>query len=231
MSDRLKKKAKKVIEKEISEDNGELNLEIPGLIIINGRQGSGKSFLIKYIMYQLKDKFKHGIVFTNTAFDNNPFPYINKKYIHEKYSDEALDNLMEMQKKIVEKGKNCPAFVIFDDCLNSENQFTSDSLENLSMQLRHYNITVIMSTQYTNMIPVPIRSNAMEVFIFTTRGTRALESLHESYGQNFDRYSEFKDYLFKVFREEYNFVHYNTMSDEYQVLKCPSEIPDFEIKF
>lgn len=239
MSERLAKKSKKDMENDIKGDTEKdgLNLEVPALYIINGMMKSGKSYLIDYMMYKLRKKFKYGIVFTNTFFDDKPFPYINVKYIHPDFSEEALDNLMDMQAKKVAKGIIHESFVIFDDMLDDPGQFTSPSLRRLSTQLRHYHITLIMSTQYTNLLPARIRTNAMGVFIFNTDSEIALKTLYESYGQRFPKFEYFKKYIFDNLNEKYKFIYYDKstteteLKDIYQVMMCPAKIPPFKIKF
>ncbi len=120
-------------------------------------------------MYQLRKKFAFGIVFTNTFFDDNPFDYLPIKYIHPSYDENSLEKLMNIQEKLVKKNKIKKSFVIFDDCLDDEGEFQSRALKRLSTQLRHYHITLIMSTQYTNLLPARMRTNAMIVIIFQSR--------------------------------------------------------------
>lgn len=216
-----------------------MNLTVPALYLLCGSQGKGKSHLIKYIMHELQNKFELGIIFTNTFFDDNPFPFIKKKYIYPHYDETALINLMNIQKKCIENGIRNEAFCIFDDCLEKE-QFRSQALLDLCTQLRHYHITVIFSTQYCNALPPRIRTNAMSVFIFDSDTRVNLESIYDSYAQRFDSYTLFKNYVFDNLKEKYNFIYYDKtkererdekMEDIYEIMRCPRDIPDFKIKF
>jgi len=169
-------------------------IEIPGLILVNGPQGVGKSHLINYLMYTNRKKFDYGIVFTNTYFEDDSFPYINKKYVHPEYDEEILLTLMQIQKKVVESGNEKQAFVIFDDCIDQE-QFKSPVLKRLCTQLRHYFITVIFACQYANLIPPYMRTNCMAVVIFKTDSEINLKALFASYGQAFHNFNSFKNYV------------------------------------
>ena len=141
-----------------------------------------------------------------------------------------------MQEKLVSKGKIREAFVIFDDCLDDPNEFTSPALKRLSTQLRHYHITVIFSTQYCNLLPTRMRANAMIVIIFQTDTKNSLEALFNSYGQKFDTYNDFKNYVMKNLGK-YKFIYYNKdnqekkLSDVYKVMMAPEKIPKFKILF
>jgi hypothetical protein len=94
-----------------------MNVSIPGLIIICGLQGGGKSHLICYIMHENQKKFDWGIVFSNTGFSADNFDYIDKWFVHAKYDDLKLASLKLLHKDLVEKDKKPSGFVIFDDCL------------------------------------------------------------------------------------------------------------------
>lgn len=183
----------------------------------------------------IEKKFFNGICFTNTKFDN-PFPCIDADFIHPEYSEEALENLMEIQANLVKKKIVKQCFVIFDDCLDDPGEFQSAALKRLSTQLRHYNIALIMSTQYCNLLPPRIRTNATAVFIFQNDCKSNLESLYESFGQRFDSYKEFKNYIIQNLSENYRFIYYDknttekNLEDIFQVMLCPPKIPKFKIK-
>lgn len=211
------------------------NLITPSLNIIIASQGSGKSHLIKYLMYKLRKNFDYGLVFSNTFFDDDPFPYIeDKTLIHPEYNEEVLENLMKIQAKV---GKRKSAYVIFDDCIDDPEEFKSPVLKKLSTQLRHYNITIIFTTQYCNALPPRMRSNAMNIFMFHTDNKNSLEALYNSFGQAFESYNEFKKYIMDKTSVKYNFIYYNKMLNDnslennYKVYRCPAKIPSFKIKF
>ena len=80
----------------------DFNIDIPSFVIINGFQGGGKTYLIKYLMYKYRKVFSYGLVFTNTNFDtnNSGFSYVPDEFIYPEYDEEALDNLMNIQSKL-----------------------------------------------------------------------------------------------------------------------------------
>ncbi len=143
---------------------------------------------------------------------------------------------MDIQAKQVKKGKIKEAYVIFDDCIDDPDQFSCRELKRLTTQLRHYHITVIFSTQYVNQLPPRMRTNAMSVIIFQTDTEGSLRSLHQSYGQKFDSFQDFRKYIMGN-TGDYKFIYYNKSSSEkdinnlYQVLKAPKKIPRFHIKY
>lgn len=216
-----------------------MNLTTPALYLIIGSMGKGKSYLLEYMAYQLQHKLKYGLVFTNTKFTGKGFPYIAKEFIHDRYDEEKLIQLMTMQKRCVENGITNEAFVFFDDCLQPE-QFSSIPFQELCFQLRHYLITVVISTQYCNKIPATIRSNFMGVFIFDSDSRRNLEAIYESFLGRFDSYIAFKDYIYDKLEGKYKFIYYDPtktysrkskLEEIYEVMQCPPKIPEFYIEF
>jgi hypothetical protein len=126
------------------------------LLIINEKQGSGKSHLITYLIrenFLSKNKFDYGIVFSNTAWESGSWSYLPENFVYKEFNEFALTNLMKLQKENHKKGIKTSAFVIFDDCLDNADQFTLASIKKLSTQLRYYNITMIISTQYPHLVP------------------------------------------------------------------------------
>jgi hypothetical protein len=120
-------------------------------LIINGKQGSGKSHLITYVMREnnlSSNRFDYGIVFSNTLWEDGSWDYLPENFVYKEFNEFALTNLMKLQKENHKKRIKTSAFVIFDDCLDDADQFTSSFIKKLSTQLRHYNITIIISTQY-----------------------------------------------------------------------------------
>ncbi len=211
-----------------------LNITSPGFIIISASQGSGKSHLIKYLVSKHKKDIDYTIVFCNTSFDEG-YDYIPKKYIHPMYDEDALNNLMNIQAKLVKKGikKNC--WVIFDDCL-FDGQFKSKPFLRLSTQLRHYNITCIISTQYPQIIKPQFRNNCFQVGMFKTSTMNALQALYTSYGMEFETFNDFKKYLNDSTNQKYNFVWFDKtiegdIKKKYQVSRCPKKINNFMLEY
>ena len=211
-----------------------LELKAPYLLIINGAQGKGKSWLIKWIMrenFYSNNKWDYGIIFSNTAWENGNWDFIPKNYVYEEYNEQILVNLMKIQKDNLKKNKQTQAFVIFDDALDDKDQFTSIPLKKLSIQLRHYNISLIISTQYPHLVPPRIRSNAMySVFFDSGSGVTELDALYNAYGARFKNFQEFKEFYYKNI-DNHKFIMYNKDQDEYLVYRCTENIPSFNFKF
>lgn len=150
--------------------------------------------------------------------------------MHPEYNPDVVTKLMEIQSK--NQAKN--AFCVFDDCIDAA-QFKCPKLKQLCTQLRHYRITVIFATQYANLLPSWMRTNAMGVVIFRTDSESNLMALRKEYGQLFDSFNEFKNYIIKNLGN-YRFVYYDkrhvneNVEDTYKIMVAPEKIPKFHFK-
>jgi len=201
--------------------------------IFSGKPKSGKSHLIKYFMYIHRNFFDYGIVLTKTKF-NDGYDYVPDSYVHPDYNEDKIRSLMKLQADLVSDGIKKNAFVIIDDCLTK--QFDKQLFTDLITQHRHFNITVIISTQYIYKINPTIRECANFAIIFRQSTTRSLNALFESFGSHFNKFDEFKNYIVKN-TGDYKFilVDINSTSDNideiYKVMKAPENIPKFKLKF
>lgn len=75
-----------------------MEISVPGLVLINGLPGEGKSHCIKYIMYENRKKFDWGNVFSHTTFSA-------KNFESRKFSEEAVVNLKQMHEELIIAGK------------------------------------------------------------------------------------------------------------------------------
>lgn len=212
----------------------ELDLQLPGVYVICGLQGGGKSWLIKYMMACVGDTFDVVLVFSNTAFAEGNFDYIaDPDYVHREYKEDVLRGMMDIFEEQITAGRPLKGCVIFDDCITGK-QWMSEALVSLVTQVRHYNITLILSTQYPKYIRPIFHTNAFRVFMFNMGSLIALKALWEAYGQLFS-FDEFKAYFMEATGPKHQFLSYDmkngatSIEGRYRVLLCPAEIPKFKV--
>lgn len=215
---------------------GVFDVSIPGLFMIVGPQGYGKSHLIKYIIHsyaKVHKRLKYGIVFSNTGFDHDDnFEYIPKKFIHSSYNEKKLMALMAIQRN-QPKAKRKMAFVIFDDIMR-DSQFKSKPFVELCTQLRHYHIFVILSVQYCVACESLFRSQVYQAAIFKCDDHNSLTALFKAYGQTFARYQDFKEYVLSNLGDyKFLFINRREMDVRKQITlkRAPAEIPKFKLRY
>lgn len=143
----------------------------PFLIIFQGMKKSGKSVLIKHIIWSYRDHFAYIVVFSGSEQVNDAYgSFLPKKYIHSKYEADVMKSITEKQKKFKQAGKDVHCLIIFDDCLGEGFDWRKPTLNpeliTLATSNRHYNISIAICSQSPRLIPPTWRSNADYVFLF-----------------------------------------------------------------
>jgi hypothetical protein len=163
-----------------------------------GKRRTGKSFMIRYLLYQKRKVFPYGLVFTKTKFNyfwQNHFP---DEYIHKGINNVALANLMERQATLSEKihqGKlkesMCPknkhqvnpyVIIVFDDVISDgETMKRNRLIQGLFTEGRHLKTSVYFATQYAKGVSTISRANCDFAFIFKQVQHLQLEALAEDF--------------------------------------------------
>ena len=131
------------------------------VIVAIAKRRSGKSFLIRDILYQLRKRFCGGIVMSGTEEANGFYESMGvpPAYIFHDFDEPALERLVETQKRLTKTGKAQPVFVVLDDVAYSKTIFNRKVIRELALNGRHYRITLILALQYALDVPPAIRSN------------------------------------------------------------------------
>lgn len=147
-------------------------VKIPFSLCIASKRNTGKSVLLNQFIKALVDSKKVDIpiIFSNTTGLNDDYPDV-PKHLKQMYSEEALQRLMNHQKK-TEKGKRKELLVIFDDVLGDKKADRSNLILTCFSLGRHLNINPVISSQVSNRVLSPtIKANSD--YIFLSRLNRA----------------------------------------------------------
>ena len=92
-----------------------------------GKRNTGKSTLVTDILWH-KKHLPAGIVLSATEEGNHYYQqYVPDLFIYGDYDRDAIERVMERQRKLVGAGKsNCGAFLLLDDCMY-DNKFMRDT--------------------------------------------------------------------------------------------------------
>jgi hypothetical protein len=218
-----------------------LNQNRPFFLILSARPSSGKSHLIEYLMLlnnpeYNKNPFEYGLVLTGTSFNGQYNKFIPADFIHSSLDLSVIDNLMAIQASQMEATGSAPrAFIILDDCL-SQKAFSSQTFINLSTQFRHFNISILIATQYIYKVPPVFRESATHAAIFKQTTMRSITALFESYGSAFNNVKEFSKYITNNLGDYRFCLYYSNSSEEdikklYPIFKAPDSLPEFNYSY
>ena len=136
---------------EASNNTFELPTKRASLILLLGKQGSGKTHFLKSLLRDgfKAGHFKFGRVYVRTKF-NKDFDFMPEKSVHQDFS---LDKIQTYCNKLAKwreenEGKMVPANVLVLDDMLGLLKSNDRRWINLLANLRHYGMTIIVTSQY-----------------------------------------------------------------------------------
>jgi hypothetical protein len=168
------------------------------LILFVGSSYSGKTHLLQNVLIDMLDagKFKFGVVFCSTLF-NNGWEMFDDKIIKSKFTTEWLRAYLDLiltKYTVNGKFKYEPSFMIFDDMIGQIDLMDPFIQWFLSV-FRHFGITLFISTQFINRISTLHREQANYAFVWPQKTRRSLEAIYESLCGDLDHINDLKDLI------------------------------------
>ena len=172
------------------------------VIVFIGRRGTGKSWLIKDLMWH-KQNFPIGTVISGTeganAFYSTIVPSL---FIHEEFNSNIISNVLKRQDAITKQirkekeargasGLDRRAFIVMDDCMY-DNKWVSDKwIRSLFMNGRHYGLLYVLALQYVMGIPPVLRGQVDYVFILRENQVVARKKIYDQFAGIFPTFELF----------------------------------------
>ena len=163
------------------------------------KRGSGKSVLIRDIMYNMRHKIPFGIAISATEEGNGAYgEMMPKSFIYDDYSPELIEKFVNRQKYMVQNKKKHPeAFLIMDDMMADSKRIMKDTnIRFIYLNGRHYKITMLTAAQYGTDVGSPaIRSNIDYVFLLRENVVGNQEKLWRNFFGIFPTFKMFQQTL------------------------------------
>ena len=172
------------------------------VVVLIGRRDTGKSFLVKDLLYYHQD-IPIGTVISGTEEGNGFYgKLVPKLFIHNEYNTAIIENILKRQKQVLKQIKkemeqfkrstiDPRTFVILDDCLY-DNTWARDKLMRLLfMNGRHWKVMLIITMQYPLGIPPTLRTNIDYVFILREPYIANRKRIYENYAGMFPTLESF----------------------------------------
>ena len=188
-------------------------------LVIIGAPGSGKSTIIKSIIYAKKHILAVGQVFSGTEDSNGFFgEFFPESFIYNGLDTSdmtPLDNFKKRQKiarqYIEPTGGHSWALQVIDDCTYDTSFLKKPIIKEYYKNGRHFSMLHILSLQYCLDIKPDIRVNINGVFILRESRLDIRKKLYENYGgciPSFDMFCQIMDAL----TTDYTAIYINNMS-------------------
>lgn len=176
------------------------------VVVLLGRRDTGKSFLVRDLLYYHQD-IPIGTVVAGTEEGNGFYgKLVPKLFIHNEYNMAIIENILKRQrqvlkqiKKEMETFRRCNidprAFVILDDCLYDATWTRDKMMRLLFMNGRHWKIMLIITMQYPLGIPPTLRTNIDFVFILREPYIANRKRIYENYAGMFPTFESFSQVM------------------------------------
>jgi len=161
-----------------------------------GKRGTGKSTLVTDILWN-KKHLPAGIAMSGTEEGNGHYKqFIPDLFVYGDYNKDAIEKLIERQKKLLAVGRCQPVFILMDDCMYDKSFMRDICIRQLFMNGRHWKIFFMMTTQYCMDMTPMIRTNVDYVFALRDNVRQNRENLYKAFFgvfPNFDQFSQVMD--------------------------------------
>ena len=194
------------------------------VIMVLGRRGSGKSTLVKDILYHYRD-IPIGCVINGTEEANSFYgEIVPGMLIKHDYQTSHISNLITRQRGTLKKNEeearagrplsDPRAFLIMDDVLFDNNKWIKDpEMRRIFLNGRHYKIMYMLTMQYPLGVPPPLRSQVDYTFILKEPSFGNKKRIYQNYASSFPSFEVFCQVLDKVTRNYGCLVIDNTRPD------------------
>jgi hypothetical protein len=175
----------------------------PAIVMI-AKRGSGKSWIVRALMYAYKD-IPVWVIISRTETVN---PFYSKFYpdtfIYDKFDSKIIEKILNRQIILKEKKKTHPKLdtrigLIMDDCLTDAKDWEkSESVREVLFNGRHYDIMYVLTMQFPLGIKPDLRINFDYVFLLADDSATNIKKLHDHYAGIFSKLDAFKDVFFQL---------------------------------
>lgn len=178
-----------------------------GTIVITGKRHTGKSVLLRDIMYRLRNKVDLVIGICPTELGSGTLNGIAPKmFTYTRFDLGILQRLIDTQTAVRESGETpLKIMLILDDCMSDASLLKKTQVREIFMNGRHLNIGIIMTAQYMMDLPNSIRTNIDFIFSFREPSVGNRERLYRNFFGVFSRPHDF-EIVFRVCTEGYRCI-------------------------
>lgn len=189
----------------------------PFRMVFNAQTNSGKTNVLMNLLQKNRygGYFKKIIIISETLQSDPKWamyasqPQSQHVEFYDKYTEATIDKIFDDQKQLVDDGKqsdsNALLLIVDDAIAKMYNRGRPKSLENCYMKGRHFNISMIITSQFYTLIPVIIRVNAEQIILFEMPNRREIKKCGEEHGNGLTM-KEWKQLTSQVWSDPYSFL-------------------------
>jgi hypothetical protein len=174
------------------------------VIVVIARRNSGKSFLVRDIMYH-HQSIPLGMVISPTEHANRFYAdFVPDVFIHDEYSPDLIANIVKRQRMVMDQRTRMPAssslidpraFLIMDDCMYDNSWITDRNVRSIFMNGRHYKLLYVLTMQFVLGIPPVLRSQIDYVFLLREPSMANQKRIFDNFGGMFPSFDVFSQIM------------------------------------
>jgi hypothetical protein len=190
-------------------DRCEIDSRKSPMMVVIGKKDTGKSFLVRDILFQTQRHFPVGTVISATEVANEFFQHmVPSKLIYDKYDKAVIERVIQRQARIKSRRNTDKsarngsssidprAFLILDDCLyDAKSWINEESTRFVFMNGRHIDLMTIITMQYPLGITPNLRTNVDFVFILRENILGNRRRIYENYAGMFPTFEMFCQFM------------------------------------
>lgn len=195
------------------------------VFLIIGKRGSGKSVLLRDILYKYRQNIDFALAMTQTVPTRNMLcKHIPRQYVRlGGYNDSAGQRFLGVCKQISANKKNDPRHMalILDDCMGADSGrfLKGKTITDLCLNGRHYHTCLIVTTQYALMVPPAVRANCDYVFVLAETSVIVRKKIYQQFFGVIGTFAEFEQY-FRVATQNHSALVLNATSGSNRIRDC-----------
>lgn len=191
------------------------------LMLIIGKRNKGKSsLLIKMLLHKklLRDKFDNVYLINPTFEEDQKYHCVEFTDVITEYNTETIQ---EIKNKCIDELNECrkknepekQTLIIFDDCIahGSKSNNLDDILNELAFNSRHFNISVVILSQYYKGVSRAVRTQSDYVICFQNKNKNEQECLYYEFGTGTKK--DFLNFLDVVYNDKFDFIMIDNKND------------------
>jgi len=154
----------------------------PFAALMIASRNSGKSTLIRSLWHsQLASQFDVVLCFCSTDFDEKYQDTFPGTLFYEELQSAVIERTLKVQEQRKRAQKKMARILVVVDDLSTDRERYDPMLKRLYTRGRHYDVSIIFSTQATQLSDSVWRNNSDYVFIGRQMGARAREMVVEQF--------------------------------------------------
>lgn len=201
----------------------------PSYSVVVGSGGSGKTLMLVSLFEKIKKVFKGRLVVFTNSHVNTLIESVERlngvihQSIYNSKGEDIIEKILSFQKKLKEqKQKLKPILIVLDDFIDNDimNKRRS-SLTKLFTMGRHYNVSVIVTSQSFKLLPSSVRKLSHYYFLYGTGNNTERKTIaNELCGMLSE--NDFLDLFDDITSNKYSFMLIDT--NKSRILKNMNEV-------